>query len=367
MILPLPNPDFLSELLKRINSAKTSIVIVNYLASFAENAVLDPMRKVADALVGASKRGVSVSVFLEGSKFESNYPFYRYLKDGGIDAWLDTSRTFIHQKILMVDESYIIIGSHNLTRASFEVSEEMSVITNEPTVIASFKNRLEVISLQRREIKGNASDEHVLLPASFLKKVTAPLYKARAELAFNLYLNLYLEDEGRGDPVPIDEEKWGRALGFSPKDAGPDTSEKYRRYYFPQRVNKVLRQLKKIGVIDIDRKKDEVKLFPLETISPEVVVKWSKNFSEKGWLKKLSFSAKYFYFISLVETIGSPFYPWWSISVRKICKKYGCDHGILKGALELEAQGILEILRSTPVKRGSKYSEEAQYYRVNPV
>ena len=56
MILPLPNPDFLPEFLERINSAKSSIVLVNYLASFAENAALDPMRFVVDALAGASRR-----------------------------------------------------------------------------------------------------------------------------------------------------------------------------------------------------------------------------------------------------------------------------------------------------------------------
>jgi hypothetical protein len=64
----------------------------------------------------------------------------------------------------------------------------------------------------------------------------------------------------------------------------------------------------------------------------------------------------HFYFISLAETGDSPFYPWWSLSIREIVKKYGCDASIRKGALELEKYGILEILRAVPRKRGKYYS-----------
>jgi len=39
---------------------------------------------------------------------------------------------------------------------------------------------------------------------------------------------------------------------------------------------------------------------------------------------------------------------------------------VRRGALELEARGILEILRSAPRKDGARYSQEAQYYRLNP-
>lgn len=38
----------------------------------------------------------------------------------------------------------------------------------------------------------------------------------------------------------------------------------------------------------------------------------------------------------------------------------------IDGARELENMGILEILRSIAVKYGESYSEEAQYYRLNP-
>lgn len=70
--------------------------------------------------------------------------------------------------------------------------------------------------------------------------------------------------------------------------------------------------------------------------------------------------------IALSETLASPFYPWWRLSMRDIRKVYGCAHDIGAGARELANFNILEMPHSPRVLRGGKYSQEAQYYRLNP-
>ena len=53
--------------------------------------------------------------------------------------------------------------------------------------------------------------------------------------------------------------------------------------------------------------------------------------------------------------------------MEKIIKTYGGDWDSTGSAVrELEAKGILEVLRGRAIKRGGSYTEEAQFYRINP-
>lgn len=371
MIRALTNPSFLSAYLGAIRSARRSIILVNYLAQMGEaGARRDPVRRIASELALACRRKVRVSVFLEGSKFENNYPFYRYVKDRGADAWMDTSRTFIHQKVLVVDERLLIAGSHNLTAGSLMESQELSILTDDRAAIGTFlKEGLQAISRQREAIAG-ASEKGagaVALPAPFLRRVAAPLFRAHAEGAFDLYLTLCREDGGRPRPLRIDPRRWCRELGFAVEEARPGIGEKYRRYYHAQRINRILGQMRRAQLVEVDRKRDALARTRLAEGGEEARIEVPEAFWSRGWMRRLSFAAKYFYVIALAETEGSPFFPWWSLSMRRLVAKHRCDHGIGKGAVELERAGILEILRGTPKRVGRRYAEEAQYYRLNPL
>lgn len=393
MIVPLPNPDFLARLLKCVRGARRSIILVNYLAEIPEVGP-DPVTEIAHALIRAKGRGVRIQVLLEGLKLGNNYPFYRLLKDAGVDVWMDTSRTFIHHKVLLVDDSLIIVGSHNLTKAALTDHEEFSIITDDAATIERFKSELTDITSQREGVRALAAEKDVvILPRGFLGAVAAPLFKPHAMKAFDLYMKFCLEDAGRRRPLKIQDEAWGSFLGFDPSTAGRGVSERYLKDYYKQRIGRILHQLRRRGLIEIDRGRDTVTrlcikspfILPLtrgccRNPSPlrgegedggggefrgdclQVPVAYWRY----GWPARLSFPAKYFYLISLAEATGSPFYPWWSRSIASISKTYGCTQDISIGARELEDFGILEILRAVAVKRGGTYSEEAQFYRLNP-
>jgi hypothetical protein len=363
MIKALTNPRYFHELLRLTERSRKSITVVNYLAELSGRKD-DPVLVLAKALIDARKRGAAVSVILEGSRLENNYPFYRMLKDKGCDVWLDTSKTMIHQKAFLFDGAVLVAGSHNLTVASLLHGEELSLATDDPGAIRVMRRALEAVVRQREQIRGDVTKDVLPLPAALLRNVMAPLYGAHSDNALDLYMMFCMEDGGRPKPIAIDAEKWGRALGFDPGAAGKHRTEKYLKYYFQQRIGPVLRQLGRHGIVAVDRGKDTVTRERMPESGGRIEV--PETFWRFGWLTRLSFAAKYFYFISLAETGDSPFYPWWSLSIRKIVKKYGCDASIRKGALELEKYGILEILRALPRKRGKYYSEEAQYYRLNP-
>jgi len=375
MIRPLPNPCCYREILRRIRGARRSIVIVNYLAEIlhrktakgripvADDAVLE----IARVLKAAGRRGVKISAILEGSRLSDNYDFYRALKDNKLDCWLDTSMTLVHQKAILVDDRVLITGSHNWSDAAFERNEEFSVLTNDRKTIARFKRELGRITKQREELRGLKSDDVLALPWSFLEKVSRPLYRVHADHAFNLYMILCFEDGGRPRPIPIDAKKWCGMLGLDPKTAGKGVDENYRRYYHSQRLNRVLGQLKKnFGLIEVDRKSDTVRRLPLPAGDRKISL--PRSLVSFGWLTRLTIAAKHFHVISLMETTDSPFYPWWSRSLSGLKEKYGCSAASIRlGFKQLEEYNILELLRSIPVKRGRFYSEEAHFYRINPI
>lgn len=339
--------------------------MVNYLAEIPEyRGGDDPVTRTARALIAAGRRNVDVQVVLEGIKIRNNYAFYRLLKDAGIDTWMDTSLTFVHHKVAVFDDRSIIVGSHNITRAALTDHEEYSVITDDAGTIRRFEHELKKVLKQREMIRKNICRDVVLLPRGFLAEAGA-LFRAHAGNAFDLYLKLCRDDGGRPRAIDIAFEKWGAELGFDPRKAGKVTT-KYVRHFYEQRINRILYQLKRAGLIDIDRDRDTVTRRRFKAERPEPALSVPVTYWRYGWSRRLSFAAKYFYLISLAETSGSPFYPWWSLSLKAAAQRYGYWGDIGRAARELEARGILEILRAEAVKRGKTYSEEAQFYRVNP-
>ena len=376
MMKALTNPQYFSEIMRLTKRVRGSIIVVNYLFELS-GAKKDPVLLFAKAILGAHRRGVKVSAILEGSRFDKNYPLYRMLKDKGVDVWLDTSKTFIHQKAILIDGKTLVAGSHNLTAASLLHSEELSFSTDDHSAIDVFNLALKNITKQREEIRSALPAKKIRLPAGIIGSVIAPLFRACAKNAFTLYMMFCFEDGGKPRPIAIDAKRWCLALGFKPSDAQKGRTKEYLKYYYMHRLNRILGQLKRLNLVELDRDKDTIKRRSIYSSSKSRAesrdesrskyIEVPETFWHNGWPARLSFPAKYFYFISLAETLDSPFYPWWSLSVRRIVKKYRCDASILKGALELEKYGILEILRGIPKKRGKYYSEEAQFYRTNPL
>jgi len=370
MIRALPNPEYLKELLRRIRKARKSVVAVNYLAEISAESgkgrkAEDPVRDLALSLIAAKRRGVNVTVILEGSKLDQNYPFYRMLRDKGGDVWMDTSKTFIHQKSVLIDERILFLGSHNWARGPLTASSELSALTDDKRSIKTFVHELQDITRQRDDILAGVCREGVELSLSILSSVMRPLFRTHAGNVFDLYMILCREDGGRPRPLPIDEETWGRELGFDPDKAGKDITPKYRKYYFKQRVNNVLNQMRKrFSLIEIDRETDTVIRKPLPEDEKKLFV--PRTYWELGWPVRLGLGAKYFYLISLAEKQDSPFSPWWSRPLTELRKRYRCSQEIILGARELSNYNILEVIRSVPVKRGGRYSQEAHFYRTNP-
>ena len=92
-----------------IDAAKSEILVQAYSFTSAP---------IAAALVKAYKRGVIVKVILDKSQKKGGYSSATFLKNAGIQTYIDSAHAIAHNKIIIIDAETVITGSFNFTAAA---------------------------------------------------------------------------------------------------------------------------------------------------------------------------------------------------------------------------------------------------------
>lgn len=132
-IFVIASPDNGRLILNAIDSANKSIYMEMYLITSQE---------VIDKLKNASARGVDVKIILEKRVIGgANEKVYSELKDAGIDVrWAAKVFARTHSKLIMIDRSIAIVGSHNLSNTSLKKNREISVMIIDQKIINTLTN-----------------------------------------------------------------------------------------------------------------------------------------------------------------------------------------------------------------------------------
>ena len=120
-----------------LKAAKKSITI--------QNPYFLPDPDARDMLVDAVKRGVKVRVMIPDTT-ASDSPFvqhashhhYGTLLKGGVRLF-DYKRTLLHQKVFTIDGQWSSIGSTNFDDRSFEINDEISLVTYDEKIAAELE------------------------------------------------------------------------------------------------------------------------------------------------------------------------------------------------------------------------------------
>ncbi len=118
--------------LKAIGHARIEIVIAN--------AYFLPGGKLRRALIGAARRGVKVTVLLQGKyeyfmQYHASRPVYDALLKAGVEIHA-YSQSFLHAKVAVIDGHWATVGSSNLDPLSLLLAREANVVI-EGTVFAN--------------------------------------------------------------------------------------------------------------------------------------------------------------------------------------------------------------------------------------
>jgi phosphatidylserine/phosphatidylglycerophosphate/cardiolipin synthase-like enzyme len=119
-----PGDDIAGLIVKRIERAKATVQVQAYL--FTD-------RRIANALLGARKRGVEVEVIGDAAQHQSGgLPHLRALDRAGARVYLNDTLAASHNKIVIVDgrlpAATVVTGSYNFTQAAQSKNAENVVV-----------------------------------------------------------------------------------------------------------------------------------------------------------------------------------------------------------------------------------------------
>ena len=135
-----PGDNIAAMIVQRIGQARQSVRMQAYL--FTD-------RRIADALVAARRRGVSVEVIVDAAQREGGgAPHLAALRRAGARIFVDGSAAAAHNKILIIDggdpHGAVITGSYNYTRAAnARNAENVVVISGSPGLAERFVRNFE--------------------------------------------------------------------------------------------------------------------------------------------------------------------------------------------------------------------------------
>jgi len=135
-----PADNIAAMIVERIRGAQSSVRMQAYL--FTD-------RRIANALLGALRRGVKVQVVADASQEESGgAPFLRTLKQAGAQVFLESSAGALHNKVLIIDAdragATVVTGSYNYTRAAnARNAENVVFISGSPGLARRFTDNFD--------------------------------------------------------------------------------------------------------------------------------------------------------------------------------------------------------------------------------
>jgi phosphatidylserine/phosphatidylglycerophosphate/cardiolipin synthase-like enzyme len=110
-----PNGGATGAILRELNNARKEILVQAYSLTSAS---------IGNALVNAYKRGVKVIVILDKGQQGKKFTSADFLLSAGIPTHLDDQHRISHNNIIIIDQSTVITGSMNFTKAAEERNAE---------------------------------------------------------------------------------------------------------------------------------------------------------------------------------------------------------------------------------------------------
>ena len=79
---------------------------------------------IAEALIAAHQRGVNVKILVDRSQLTGKYSQVRQVMKQGISVAVDKVPGIAHNKVMIIDDAYVLTGSFNWTKAAEKQNAE---------------------------------------------------------------------------------------------------------------------------------------------------------------------------------------------------------------------------------------------------
>lgn len=122
------------KIIELITSAKSSIDVEMYIFTNEE---------IANSLVFAKNNGVEVRVIME-KRLADNKETAEFFSLNNVSfRWASTNFTLTHAKFAIIDDSVVVLGSHNWSKEGINKNREVSVVIEDSEMAAKLKEIFE--------------------------------------------------------------------------------------------------------------------------------------------------------------------------------------------------------------------------------
>jgi len=130
-----------------VGNAQKTIHCIMYVGRINRGSLVD---RVISDLKNAEMKGIEVKAVFEYSSYDSslnatNQTFQDTLNACGIKTRWDSPSITTHTKLLIVDSTYILIGSTNWTASALEKNHEANILLNNMEIGVELENYFEKI------------------------------------------------------------------------------------------------------------------------------------------------------------------------------------------------------------------------------
>ncbi|NQT76059.1 MAG: hypothetical protein HQ566_06025, partial [Candidatus Omnitrophica bacterium] len=191
-------------LIELLDNAKESIVVSMYGISPGSEGK-NPVRLLLNDLLEARLRGVSVTMYLN-TRFRDpemsfiGSPVFKELKGSGCEIYLIPPSRKLHDKLIIIDNRYVVVGSTNWSNSALRRNFESNTLIDSPGHAQEKLKRLEDVlkfvksNSEISGIPGYSEDlpEELSIPKELLlnKKYFSRMVTGQDERVFSLYLLL---------------------------------------------------------------------------------------------------------------------------------------------------------------------------------
>lgn len=148
-VMLLPDQRYYDTLTSFIRNADRQIDLAMFLFKTTDSPKNRPAA-IANELIAAQKRGVHVRVVLEKSGYDEkinkiNRKIAGKLTKNKVKVQFDSKNKTSHMKLVVVDNRFCFIGSHNLTHAALTYNHEFSVLIDSHVLAQELQQFIDAI------------------------------------------------------------------------------------------------------------------------------------------------------------------------------------------------------------------------------
>jgi len=129
-----PGEDCLNAIIQAIEDAGKTIKICVFTISDD---------RISDAIVQAHQRGVNIRIITDNNKLHDAGSDIRELAARGLDVRIDKTRSHMHHKFAIFDETRVLTGSYNWTRSAAMHNHENILVTDNLSIVKDYSREFE--------------------------------------------------------------------------------------------------------------------------------------------------------------------------------------------------------------------------------